>query len=136
MVLRHRRTLIIHQSAHENQINNRDGEGKATLTLFTKSNLAKLAGPVLPYPVSNTGGHNNRNRDREEDAPSRRPMLLSELVAVSGARQGIGLVEFDAAFRFASGAAEAAIARWWGVLDSARVFLAEERVVWWWHALD
>jgi hypothetical protein len=38
------------------------------LTLFTKSNLAELRGPIAPNPVSNTSSQSNGDSDSKEDA--------------------------------------------------------------------
>ena len=102
--------------------------------MFTKSNLAKLASPVLPNPIPNTRSHDDRNRDREKDAPPRWPILLVELVIFSGATQRLGLVELIASFT--SCAEDSAVACGFIVLDPILIFLAEERVVWRWKVLD
>lgn len=83
--------------------------------MFTKPDLAKLVGPVLPNPVSDTSAHQDGNSDGEEDTPCRWTVLLFELVAMSGASQGFIKIHLEASL--ASRQCEAAVASWSVILD-------------------
>jgi len=102
--------------------------------LFTKPDLAKLASPIFPDPVTDPCSNNNRDGDREEDAPCRRAVFLVELVTMSGACNRSGFVHFGASNTGC--ASDAAVARGRVVLDPVLVCLAIERVVWKWEAFD
>lgn len=71
------------------------GEGR---TLFTQSNLAELASPVAPHPVSNTSSASNRDDDREEDSNARWTIFLVEFVALAWTLPWDTLVHFLAQF--------------------------------------
>jgi len=108
--------------------------GRQERTLFTKSNLAKLVGPILPNPVSNTSSHNNRYRNSEEDTHSTGTMFLVEFVFVARARMGNADIESLPAF--AGGDGNAAVAGRVVIFFDGEVFGTNERVVWWCVAFD
>jgi hypothetical protein len=95
--------------------------------LFAKSNLAKLASPILPNIISNTRSHDNGNNNSEEDAHARGTMLLVELVAVAGAR--VRDVDFHLVATLAGVNGDFAVAGGLVPFDSVRVGGAEEGVV-------
>jgi hypothetical protein len=109
-------------------------KGTRRLTLFTKSNLAELAGPVLPNPISNTRSHNDRDCNSKEYAPVRRSMLLIELIILSGARISSGaLVEFGAPLTTCT--TDPSVTCGLEVLNRILILFAKQRVVWRWKAL-
>jgi hypothetical protein len=97
--------------------------------LFTQSNLAKLVGPVLPDPISNTRRHGERNDNSEEYAQSGWTVPLSEFVFVAGAGMCDADVKFFAALAGCDGdSAEA------GCLVEFFEFgigFALKEVIWW-----
>jgi hypothetical protein len=102
------------------------GRGRE-LTLFTKSNLAELARPILPNPISNTRSHDNRNNDREEDAHARGAVFLVEFVAVAGT--GVRDADFHLVATLAGIDGDFAVAGWFVPFDTVGVIGAEEGVV-------
>ena len=96
--------------------------------MFTQSNLAELRSPVAPDPVSNTGSHNNRDRNSKENASGGRPVFLVELVVLAWAFVWGALVHFLAILTGRDG--NTSVAGWVVPFDGIFVRLADQRMVW------
>jgi len=101
--------------------------GPKWLTLFTKSDLAELGGPIFPNIVSNTRSDNDRNDDGEEDAHARWTVLLVELIAVAGA--GVSNADFHLLAALAGVDGDLSVAGGFVPLDFFGIIGAEERMV-------